>query len=247
MKRSSIVLRPQVTPFVVLFVERAGSTYLITALKSHPGILAVTEKLESLRRDGLGAAAQLEWAAQFLTPPLIGRHSAIGFKTKLVDVLDRDGFATLLRERQCHVIQLQRRNTVKAVISTINARRQWEVSGNWNLLSESTRLPAFEVNPDQFDQLLRERARLDRDLMDYVDNLRLPTLRLFYEDLLQDEQGFLDRTLTFLTGRRRTLRGATLKNTGDDLRGAIVNFDQLRHLYTGTPYEPMFDEVLLTT
>jgi hypothetical protein len=247
MKRPSLVFRHQVTPFVVLFVERAGSTYLITALKSHPGVLALTEKLEALRREGLGSAAQLRWASEFLTPPLIGRHVAIGFKTKLVDVIDQDGFAQLLRERRCRIIQLQRRNAVKAVISTINARRQWEVSGNWNLLNESTRLPAFEVNPDQFDDLLQQRVRLDRDLEDYVEELRLPTLRLYYEDLLQDESAFLDRALGFLTGKRRVLRGATLKNTGDDLRGAIVNFDQLRTLYAGTPYEPMFDEVLTTT
>ena len=40
-------LRLQVTPFVILFVERAGSTFLITALKSHPQILALTEKLDA--------------------------------------------------------------------------------------------------------------------------------------------------------------------------------------------------------
>ena len=78
----------QVTPFVILFVERAGSTYLITALKSHPGVLALTEKFDALRKEGKGSAEQLEWAKAFLTPPLLGRHRAIGFKTKLVDVLD---------------------------------------------------------------------------------------------------------------------------------------------------------------
>lgn len=241
----SSVFRFQVTPFVILFVERAGSTYLVTSLKSHPDVLARTEKLDALRQEGKSAEEQLVWAREFLTPPLVGRHRAVGFKTKLVDVLDRDGFARLLQERGCRIIRLQRRNAVKAVVSTLNARRQHEVSGNWNLLDESTRLPPFEVDPGEFDVLLREREALDRDLEQYVSGLQLPTLTLMYEDLLQDQEAFVARTLSFLGVGADSTPGATLKNTRDDLRQAIVNFDQLRTRYSGTPYEPMFDEVLL--
>lgn len=245
MSEGSRVLRFQVTPFVILFVERAGSTYLITALKSHPGVLALTEKFDAMRQEGKGAVEQLEWANGFLTPPFVGRHRAIGFKTKLVDVLDRQGFAKLLRERRCKVIQLWRRNSVKAVVSTLNARRQWEVSGNWNLLSEKTRLPAFSVDPEKFDVMLREREALDRDLEGYVQELGLPTLKLVYEDLLQGEEAFVAKALDFLGGGTRSLPGKTLKNTGDDLREAILNFDDLRMRYAGTRFAPMFDEVLL--
>jgi hypothetical protein len=243
MSGGSIALRFQVTPFVILFVERAGSTYLITALKSHPGVLALTEKLDALRKEGKGAAEQLAWARQFLTPPLVGRHRAIGFKTKTLDILDPNGFAALLRERGCRIVQLQRRNSIKAVVSTLNARRQREVSGNWNLLSESTRLPPFAVDLDEFDTLLADRARLDRELEEYVKYLALPTLSLSYEDLLRDEGAFVGRTLAFLDGGKQQVQGKTLKNTADDLRLAILNYDQLRARYAGTRYESMFDEV----
>ena len=199
-----------------------------------------------MRKEGKTAADQLAWSRAFLTPPLVGPHRAIGFKTKLLDVLDPEGFATLLRERRCRVIQLQRRNTVKAVVSTINARRQWQVSGNWNLLNESTRLPAFEVDPGEFATLLAQREEWDRDLEAYAEALRLPTLRLWYEDLLADEAAFTDRAVTFLTGRSRQVQGGTLKNTGDDLRSAVLNFDDLRRRYAGTRYEAMFDEVHVT-
>lgn len=236
-------LRLQVTPFVILFVERAGSTFLITALKSHPQILALTEKLDAMRKEGKTAADQLEWTRSILTPPLVGQHRAMGFKTKLLDVLDPEGFAAILRERKCRIIQLQRRNTVKAVVSTINARRQWEVSGNWNLLNESTRLPAFAVDPTEFGSLLAQREEWDRQVEDYTDGLQLPTLRLWYEDLLADEPAFVDKAVTFLTGESRPLQGGTLKNTGDDLKTAILNFDDLRQRYAGTRYESMFDEV----
>jgi LPS sulfotransferase NodH len=241
-----MVFRFQVTPFVILFVERAGSTFLITALKSHPQVLALTEKLDAMRKEGKSAAEQLDWTRSFLTPPTIGRHRAIGFKTKLLDVLDQDGFAALLRERRCRIIQLQRRNSVKAVVSTLNAKRQWQVSGNWNLLSESTRLPPFEVDPAEFAALLAQREELDRELESYAAALQLPTLRLWYEDLLADKVAFMDKAVTFLTGKSERLEGGTLKNTGDDLKTSILNFDALRNRYAGTRYETMFDEVQLT-
>jgi hypothetical protein len=40
------------------------------------------------------------------------------------------------------------------------------------------------------------------------------------------------------------LESRTLKHTNDDLRQVILNFDELRSDYVGTPYECMFDEVL---
>lgn len=238
--------RFQVTRFVILFVERAGSTYLTTALKSQPGIVALTEKLAALREEGKGAADQLEWTKAFLTPPWVGRQQVMGFKTKLVDVLDREGFAAILQARGCRIIQLRRRNAVKGVVSTLNARRQWQASGNWNLLNESTRQPAFAVNPEEFDSLLRQREEFDRDLERYTQQLGLPTLTLFYEDLLLNEQAFVETVLAFLGSRHRPRPGVTLKNTGDDLREAILNFDELRKRYGGTRYEAMFDEVLVS-
>jgi hypothetical protein len=244
MIKPSLTFRFQVTPFVILFVERAGSTYLVTALKSHPDVLALTEKLDALRQEGRDAAEQLAWAQGFLTPPLIGRYRAVGFKTKLVDVLDPNGFARLLRSLKCKVIRLQRHNSIKAVVSTLNARRQWEVSGNWNLLDESTRLPAFAVDLDEFEALLRERERLDRELEDYAQYLRLPTLSLLYEGLLRDQHDFIRQVFDFLEVQHRPVVGMTLKNTKDNLREAILNFDELRAKYRGSRYEPMFDEVL---
>ncbi len=38
-----------------------------------------------------------------------------------------------------------------------------------------------------------------------------------------------------------------IKNTSDDLRKVIMNFDELRSHYIGTPFELMFDEVLVPT
>jgi len=245
MKRFPTVFWFQVTRFVIVFVERAGSTYLMTALQSDLGIRVLTEKLGVLRSEGKGAAEQLEWARVFLSPSVLGRHYAIGFKTKLVDVLDPGAFRQLLIERQCRVIQLNRRNTVKGAVSTLNARRRHSLSGSWNRLVGSSSLPPFEVNLEEFDGLLREREALDVALEEYVDTLPLPTLKLKYEDLLENQGYFVGSVMKFLGSSAEPRCGATLKNTGDDLRRAILNFDELRSRYAGTKYESMFDEVLV--
>jgi hypothetical protein len=152
--------------------------------------------------------------------------------------------ADLLRERGCSVIQMRRRNHVKAVVSRINARRLHEASGNWNLYREEDRMPPLEVDPQEFDEFLKERAGAEKALGEYVGGLGLPTLVLDYEDLLRGRRESLRRVLDFLKVRPVNLDGATLKHTNDDLRQAVVNFEDLRRLYAGTRYAPMFDEGL---
>ncbi len=243
--KRSIFFRPQVNPFVMLFVERSGSTYLTTLLNSHPDVYAQGEKFDAMRQQGKGAREQLEWAEEVLTPPLVGRNKARGFKTKTMDILDPDGLAELMRRLQCKVIQLQRRNLVKAVVSTVNAKRLWEKSGTWNLLDEKNRLSEFAINPDVFDELLQQRIQWDDELESYVQSLHLPTLKLYYEELLTDEAGFIRRVYDFLGLKPKPAQGITLKNTKDDLRHVLLNFDDLRAKYAGTRYQAMFDEVLL--
>ena len=57
---------------------------------------------------------------------------------------------------------------------------------------------------------------------------------------------FLNRVFSFLEVEPRPVELSTLKITNDDLREVIVNFDELRAMYSGTQYEVMFDEVLIT-
>jgi len=230
----------QVNRFVIMFVERAGSTYLTTLLNSHPEIQCVTEKLDALKDEKNAISAQLEWTKKYLTPPLIGDNRAIGFKTKQLDILDPIGMKNILKKKNCRIIQLHRRNSVKAVISTINARRLWETSGNWNLLKETDRQSAMEINLDEFDNLLKQREKWDADLEQYVKKIKLPTLKLYYEDLLQNETQFIQEIFDFLEVIPKPVQGKTLKHTSDDLREVIINFDELRSKYVNTPYEEMF-------
>lgn len=237
-------LRSRVAPFVVLFIERDGSTYLTSLLASHPDVRVVYERFAVLRQNGADGAGQLAWAGDYLSPPWIGRAAAIGFKTKLVDILDPAGFAELLRARRCRVLMMRRRNHVKAVVSRINARRLHESTGNWNLYDAADRMPPMIVDPAEFESFLQERDDAERRLQAYVDSLGLPTLSLVYEDLLLDRDRALGRLFAFLRIRPVLLEGRTLKHTPDDLRRVVLNFEDLADRYAGTAYEPMFHEVI---
>jgi hypothetical protein len=214
-------------------------------LKEHPDIQAGFEKFAVLKQQGLGGKEQLEWLEGYLTPPWIGKKAALGFKTKLVDVLDMDGFTQLLKEKHCHIVQMRRRNMVKAVVSRINARRLYEASGNWNLYKESDRLPPLAIDYEEFDQFLLERKQADQALDAYVSGLDLPKIKVDYEDLLVNREKIMQNLFAFIKVRPQQLQGKTLKNTQDDLREVVLNFDDLRARYAGTAYEPMFDEVLV--
>lgn len=240
-----LYLRPQVTSFVILFIERDGSTYMVSMLQSHPAIESVFERFADMRLKGASADEQLSWARNFYSAPLIGSDAAIGFKTKLVDVLDPAGFATLLKESRVHIIQMRRKNRVKAVVSRINARRLYEATGKWNLYDKSNRMPPMSIDLETFAHYLRDREEADNELTTFVSQLDLPTLHVNYEELLLDREGVLRNIFDFLNVPPHPVQEKTVKHTRDDLREVIENFDELRAEYTGTVYEAMFDEVLL--
>jgi len=242
MERYKIFFRPQVNNFVLFLVARVGSTYLTSLMRSHPQILALSEELRDLEEQG--AEVQLSWSEKFLTPPLVGKHKARGFNVQLVHLCDPDRFARLLQEKDCKVIHMQRRNRVKAVISRINGKRLYNKTGMWGLFDESNRLPPLQVDLAQFEEFLKHREKMDFEMEAYVKNLGRPLLPLYYEDLLEDQDAFLDGLYEFLEVDPFRVEGETLKITSDNLREVVLNFDELRACYVGTQYEHMFDEVI---
>lgn len=235
--------RHQVNRFVLLFVGRVGSTHLINLLDSHPNILARHDEITEVKDKG--AENQLRLVRAFLTPPLIGRNKAVGFKTKIANILDLEGFTQLISQNHCKVIHLLRRNRVKSVVSHFNGKRLAEATGMWGLFDESKRLPPFSIDLEEFDKVLKNRERVDQELESYIQGLSLPNVKICYEDLMQHPNSVLDELFKYLEVEPHTVQSSTLKITKDNLREELINFDELRAKYIGTPYEMMFDEVLV--
>lgn len=246
--------------FVILFQGRAGSSFLVDALARVPGVVAEGEMLVgvdpargSLRNrvrrllwpsadDGVDRL-QLTWTRTFYRGAWPGAR-ALGFKTKVRDVYDLEGFASILAEERVRVVVLERRNLVKQAVSNLNADRLHAAQGEWNLRNGQTKLGPFEVDPARFDDMLRK-VLLEHEVLDaFVNFLRLPILRLDYEGLLRDRNAWFGAVCEFLgLGRTEPVSGVS-KNTEDDLRRVLLNFDALRAGYTDTPFAAMFDDAM---
>ena len=229
------------TLFIVLMTGRTGSTLLVEALDSHPGIRARGEihkhnhakstrrQLTRIRRHFASTTRSVD---------------ADGFKLKLKDIGDEAGLAKLLGELDIHVIHLQRRNRVKHAVSLFNAVRLFKATQNWNLYSEEDQSGPFSIDPAAFEARIQKVEREGRNLTRYVATLDRPTFVVAYEDLLTRRDETLDNVFEFSwsAGAAREKR-RRLKNTPDDLRLIVENFDELREAYAGTEYQAMFDEV----
>lgn len=233
----------ELTRFVVLFEGRSGSTYLIESLASHPQIRAEKEILATLKqRVDRGTAepnAQLRAVEELFAP---GQHeyNVVGFKTKLKDILDWENLAEVLQKLDTRIILLQRRNRIKLLVSLMNAMQLNEATGDWNLYNESDRQPMIHIDVGEFKQWLDRTEQSNAYLNSYARQLQLPLFEVFYEDIFENAGETFERTCQFLDVPYRSLRGSCIKNTSDDLREVVENFDELKAAFAGTQYEDMF-------
>ena len=79
-------------------------------------------------------------------------------------------------------------------------------------------------------------------LKNYVNSLQRPTLIIYYEDLLKNPEEVFGWVTGFLSLPPAPLSPKTKKNTSDNLRHVISNFEELKLYYMTTQYEAMFDE-----
>jgi hypothetical protein len=233
------------TTYYVILMNggRVGSTYLTTALSQHPQVWAFGEGLSPRKEKGI--EAQNSWLNTFFESPEAVSYKAWGFKTKLLDILDRDYFESLLYDKNIHVILLKRRNLVKQTISWINSIRVAEATGDYNIFQDSDRptLPHIDIN--DFDEKLRIVENHMLKFENYTNSLKAPILSLFYEDILVNVDLMMEKILTFLNVPNIPLEAKTKKVTSDDLRHAIVNFEELRQHLSNTKYQSLVDEVLI--
>jgi LPS sulfotransferase NodH len=230
--------------FIILFQGRSGSTYLTEALDSHPQVRCEVERMVPLRKHG--SAAQLEWVKEFFRSSHQAA-AAIGFKTKVEDIVEPAAFGDLLRQLRVDLILLSRRNVVKMVVSWFNCEQLFASTGRWNLYPPAKTLGPLQLDVEKFNRRLGLVVQGRSRLAEFVDRLQLRQLTLCYEDLLLEPRLALAQTCAWLGVPALNLSSHCLKATYDDLRKAILNFDELYEKYIGTEFQAMLDEVLIDT
>ena len=231
----------QLTRLVILFLGRSGSTYLKESLNSHPHIYIQGEFLV-----GKKWKRQLQDLERLFNHVPSPNSQVVGVKTKLKDIHDRKQLATFLKEMNTKIICLTRRNQVKRVVSLARAMELNEVTGKWNLYNREERVGKITIDVERFKRWLTHSELEKERLVNYVNNLELPALYLEYEDLLLEPTRTFEQIFQLTGVESQKLQANCIKHTRDNLREEIENFDELRSHYINTPYEAMFDEVLLS-
>ena len=131
------------------------------------------------------------------------------------------------------------------LIKLISGEKRHRTTGEWNRSVGEPRLAPVHVDPEAFAVNLQFTEQHRKEIASFVDALGLPILSVSYEDLVLNRQAVIEDTFRFLGVHYRAVTSPLVKNTSDDLRKAVINFDELRDRYIGTRYEAMFDEVLL--
>lgn len=224
------------THYVILFIGRAGSSYIIDMLGSHNAIIAGQELLV----EETSAEAERNRLNTLYTQSHPDIIRAVGFKTKLTDITDIAQFIRMLDEHNVKVIYLYRNNVIKQTISRINRKRLHDATNLHNLEKGVDRLPAFTIDPDEFSAWFDQTHQRWLEMHDFVHTLRRPQLRIAYEDLLTDHDAVFARIFDFLEVPHAPLQSNMIKNTQEDLRDVIENFDEIRKLYAGTEFYEQF-------
>lgn len=235
--------------FILLFQGRTGSTYITERVNAHPEV-----RMEPEVWGGWGfqfskeelpdySQKQLDWLASFYEQRYDVEFKSIGFKTKLDDVIDKRLFIRYIRENNLKIIHMSRRNIVKLVISEINAQRLFDATRKWNLDNENERPGPFNLDLDKFDAKMKWREQIEDWLEGYVKIINSPTLHLFYEDMIFNEKSFFEKIYHFIGILPVQTVSKTIKNTPNDLREIIINYEEFLKKYKYTRYESMILDV----
>ena len=254
--------------YTILFQGRAGSSFLVDALDNHPEIRSHGEifahhmgmlqgrsladsKLQRARQlaklgwDGTPIDHQAACLDRIWSDPREAR--VVGFKTKIRDITDPEGLKETIEAEQAKIIVMKRDNLVKQALSRINSIRLYERTkaahgrGDWNLRDEGDRLDTRPIPVAEFDKWLRF-VTFDQQMLEaFAEYVSGPRLELEYNDLLEDRNAWFGSVFDFLGVEDVPLGSDFKKNTSDDLREAIPNYDELAEHYAGTRFEKMFE------
>jgi LPS sulfotransferase NodH len=240
------------TRFVILHEARVGSTWLVASLNQHPRTICYPEVLAGIGDEeqrrlvslmGTGGLPEI-YAVYAVTPkyhPMSpyrkAQIDALGFKTKLTDVLDRDWFGAFLRDHAFRVVRLYRENLLKQAVSLANAQRLFSRRGQYNLrrgIDEASGPLRAESGQliEMMNGLKQDRQTTD----DFVKTLALPTLSFSYEELLGEPRSIAERLGDFLGVEGLEPATTFAKATADRLEEAVENWPELLVALSKTPH-----------
>jgi LPS sulfotransferase NodH len=166
--------------------------------------------------------------------------SAVGFKIFYYhahDALRAPVWHYLREQPVLKAIHVKRRNVLKTFLS----RKRAAISRNWVSLSGKEDEPASIVL--DYDECLRAFVKTRAWEQEYEGFFKShPQLELIYEQLASDIDAQMKRVQEFLGVPYQPVTPRTYRQSYLPLSHAIVNYEELKTKFAGTPWHEFFDE-----
>ena len=223
--------------FIVLSRSRTGSKLLISYLKSHPNIFAKGEIFRKLNGRNYEDILAKVFARQWY------KTRAKGFKIFYYHPNDDqtpDLWDDLMNMENLHVIHLKRLNVLRTLVSRKIAESQdlWEISDSMVLDSQNNKRVCMTVQElSNGFQRTRTWERTGDEMFG-----KHPLLTVHYEDLVESPEANFREISDFLGVRYVQPQTSLRKQNPEKLSDLLANYDELKDAFTGTEWQPFFEE-----
>lgn len=273
--------------FIILSGARTGSQLLAQALHAHPNVVCFREvfngELETIQYgvegyDDLSTsdlALREQDPVRFLHERIFrdwpASVQAVGFKFHYTHHWVFPGLLEHLRgDEELAVIHLQRRNTLRRLVSLKLAER----TGAWLEESEKAAVTPAKLalavrRPAMAFRRMRDKLRrtpvfaatskprvviTPEEYKEYIVSVAIrqrshsevyaghPMLDVYYVDMVGKWDSTFERVFDFLGVPRTKVEPTLRRQNPEPLRDLIANFDELRAAFAGTPEAVFFDD-----
>jgi LPS sulfotransferase NodH len=155
------------------------------------------------------------------------------------EVLDerfRTTWEFLRADQSLAVIHLQRRNMLHTLISL---KRAYMTSQWWSLKSEPQTISPVHIDPEEccryFEKLSSAAAEADAAFAEH------PKINVIHEDLIENQQGTMQRIFTFLKVPYQLVATRMKKQNLESPQEAVANYAQLKGYFRNTRWDVFFE------
>jgi LPS sulfotransferase NodH len=245
--------------YMITCPARSGSTMLVQLLRSHPEICSHSEVFTPDRITGITGtycqksreqAGFIERLSRerdrnpikFLYKIVLDLQGkkVVGFKLKH-DELVRPEYKVLrdeiVNDRDFRIIHLRRENLLRRYLSQYIVNR---VTGVTLAVRGQTipKLQPVTLDPRKCQKDFETVLAREKEFAELF--AEHPGFSISYEEMIAPDSEKLQALLDFIGVPRRELTTTTQKLGNDDLRSAIINFDELRSYFEGSPFSKFF-------
>ena len=247
--------------YMITCAARTGSTMLVHLLRSHPEVCSHGEIFSPGKIVGIAGTYLDKCRAQ---PEFIDRLSAerdrdpikflykialdpqgkkaVCFKLKHDELILPEYKALrdeIVNDRDFRIIHLRRENLLRRYLShyITNHITHVTLAVHGQVIPE---VPRVELNPHECQ---RDFEAIQSRELEFVELVaQHPSFSISYEEMVAGDVKKIRALLDFMEVSPRELTTTTRRLGCDDLRQAIVNFEELRTYFAGSPYSRFFEQ-----